>query len=162
MQKDKKTFLFNTEWKEVLMEYPAEVRLEVYEAAIDYAASGTLSELKPLAKMAFSFIKKEIDYKIKKTRRGQNHWNWKGGVSDEAHRIRNSAEYKQWRNKVFERDRYTCQNCGQRGGKLNAHHIVAFSLNHQLRFDLGNGITLCKKCHTRMHKTERPWLKTVL
>lgn len=44
------------------MEYPAEVRLEVYEAAIDYAASGTLSELKPLAKMAFSFIKKEIDY----------------------------------------------------------------------------------------------------
>lgn len=44
------------------MEYPSEVRLEVYDAIIRYAASGTLSELKPLAKMAFSFIKKEIDY----------------------------------------------------------------------------------------------------
>lgn len=57
-----KTFIFNCEWQEVLMEYPAEVRLEVYDAIIEYAASGTLSELKPLAKMAFSFIKKEIDY----------------------------------------------------------------------------------------------------
>ena len=44
------------------MDYPPEVRLEVYDAVIRYAASGTLSELKPLAKMAFSFIKKEIDY----------------------------------------------------------------------------------------------------
>lgn len=43
------------------MEYPAEVRLEVYDAIIEYVASGRLSELKPLAKMAFSFIKKEID-----------------------------------------------------------------------------------------------------
>lgn len=43
------------------MEYPAEVRYEVYDAIIEYAASGRLSELKPLAKMAFSFIKYEID-----------------------------------------------------------------------------------------------------
>ena len=57
----RKTFVFNTEWAEVLMEYPAEVRLEVYDAIIRYAASGTLSELKPLARMAFSFIKGDID-----------------------------------------------------------------------------------------------------
>lgn len=43
------------------MEYSPEVRLEVYDAVIRYAASGTLSELKPLAQMAFSFIKKQID-----------------------------------------------------------------------------------------------------
>ena len=58
----KKHFLFNYEWAEVLSEYSAEVRLEVYDAIIRYAQSGTLSELKPQAKMAFSFIKKEIDY----------------------------------------------------------------------------------------------------
>lgn len=57
----KKSFVFYIEWQEVLMEYPAEVRLEVYDAIIEYVASGTLSELKPLAKMAFSFIKKQID-----------------------------------------------------------------------------------------------------
>ena len=43
------------------MPYPEEVRLEVYDAIIKYAASETLSEQKPLAKMAFSFIKKQID-----------------------------------------------------------------------------------------------------
>lgn len=58
----KRSFVFNVAWQEVLMEYPPEVRLEVYDAVIRYAASGTLSELKPLAKMAFSFIKKEIDF----------------------------------------------------------------------------------------------------
>lgn len=63
MKKDvkRKSFVFYIEWQEVLMEYPSEVRLEVYDAIIRYAASGTLSELKPLAKMAFSFIKKQID-----------------------------------------------------------------------------------------------------
>lgn len=60
--KAKRSFIFNIDWQEVLMDYPPEVRLEVYDAIIEYAASGTLSELKPLAKMAFSFIKKEIDY----------------------------------------------------------------------------------------------------
>ena len=34
----------------------------MYDAIIEYVASGTILELKPMAKMAFSFIKKEIDY----------------------------------------------------------------------------------------------------
>ena len=62
----KKSFVFNIEWQEILLDYPAEVRLEVYDAIIEYVASGTLSELKPMAKMAFSFIKKEIDYNSEK------------------------------------------------------------------------------------------------
>lgn len=58
----KSTFLFNTEWGEVLMDFGAEVKLEVYEAIIRYAASGTVGELKPQAKMAFAFIKREMDF----------------------------------------------------------------------------------------------------
>ena len=46
-------FVIYIEWQKVLMEYPEEVRLEVYDAIIKYAASETLSEQKPLAKMAF-------------------------------------------------------------------------------------------------------------
>lgn len=57
-----KSFIFNVEWQEILLGYPSEVRLEVYDAIIEYVASGTILELKPMAKMAFSFIKKEIDY----------------------------------------------------------------------------------------------------
>lgn len=63
---EKKTFVFNTMWREVLRAYPAEVRLEVYEAIMDYVASGTLSELKPLSNMAFQFIKHEIDFNNEK------------------------------------------------------------------------------------------------
>lgn len=59
--KAKESFVFRISWQEVLMDYPPEVRLEVYDAIIAYAASGTLTELKPLAKMAFSFIKRDLD-----------------------------------------------------------------------------------------------------
>lgn len=63
------------------MDYPAEVRYEVYDAIIEYAASGRLSELKPLAKMAFSFIKKEMDdYQRKQVEKlGRNRENGRKG-----------------------------------------------------------------------------------
>lgn len=61
-----KSIIFNLEWYEVLQEYPPEVRLEVYEAIMRYASSGTLPDLKPLANMAFSFIRKEMDYNRQK------------------------------------------------------------------------------------------------
>jgi len=54
-------FTFDTDWMESLRDCSAEVKLEVYEAVIRYAASGTLSDLKPMAKMAFNFIKIQID-----------------------------------------------------------------------------------------------------
>lgn len=43
------------------MEFPPEVRLEVYDAIITYAASGTTVQMKPAAKAAFLFIKRQID-----------------------------------------------------------------------------------------------------
>lgn len=73
---------------------------------------------------------------------------WKGGVTPENKKIRNSIEYKEWRDQVFEKDDYICQCCGKRGGKLNAHHIESFSSNEELRLDIDNGITLCKECHS--------------
>ena len=77
---------------------------------------------------------------------GKNHWNWKGGISP---RMLNTPEYKLWRKSVFERDDYTCQFCGQRGGNLEADHIKPWSLYPELRFAIDNGRTLCIDCHRK-------------
>lgn len=85
---------------------------------------------------------------IKRQFMGSNSNLWRGGTSSERDRVKNSGEYRQWRHSVYERDSYTCQCCmDDRGGNLHAHHIVNFSENKYLRFDVGNGITLCSDCH---------------
>ncbi len=81
--------------------------------------------------------------------KGKNHWNWKGGITEQNHLIRNSKEYKEWRKRVFERDRFTCVMCGYRSKKrkdIRADHIKPFSLYPDLRFDVNNGRTLCLAC----------------
>lgn len=65
--------------------------------------------------------------------------------------IRRSAEYKEWRKAVFERDNYTCQLCGVRGVKLNAHHKKPFAFFPDQRTVIENGITLCERCHKKVH-----------
>lgn len=81
---------------------------------------------------------------------GANNVNWKGGVTPENLRIRNSAEMKLWRKTIFERDNYTCVICKQYGGRLSVDHIKPFSLYPELRFDLSNGRTVCWSCHLKL------------
>jgi len=70
------------------------------------------------------------------------------GRTPMAKRERESAEMRAWRLAVFERDDWTCQECGVRGGaELNADHIKPFALFPELRFDVDNGRTLCVPCH---------------
>lgn len=78
---------------------------------------------------------------------GANCHFWRGGVTTENEKQRKSYQYKLWRTYVFERDDYTCQSCGCRGGKLCADHIKPFSLFPDLRTDVDNGRTLCHTCH---------------
>lgn len=78
---------------------------------------------------------------------GELHHNWRGGITPEMTRIRNSQEIRDWRFSVFLRDNFTCQKCHRKENILNAHHIYNFSTHEHLRADINNGITLCQECH---------------
>ena len=103
-------------------------------------------------------IKRSIETLItmSNSQKGEKGSNWKGGITPENEKFRKSFEYKHWRKSVFERDDYTCQECGERGGSLNAHHILPYRDWREPRFSLNikNGITLCEKCHNKTKGNE--------
>lgn len=84
--------------------------------------------------------------------KGKDHWNWKGGISviDDN---RDSFDYKEWRKAVYKRDNYQCVFCGSKE-KLNAHRKKSWKYYPELRYEIDNGITLCEKCHIKLHQEQ--------
>lgn len=78
---------------------------------------------------------------------------WKDGLDKNKHSKRyaqmRTFKYRFWRRSVFERDNYSCQNCGQYSGYLEADHIKPWNLYPNLRYSIANGRTLCRKCHIK-------------
>ena len=85
--------------------------------------------------------------------RGLKHHAYNPNLTDKERIInRETVENIRWRNAVYERDDYTCQVChDKRGGNLEAHHLNSYTDFPEERYDLSNGITLCKSCHGRFH-----------
>ena len=78
----------------------------------------------------------------------ENNPNWKGGITPERMCARSTVEYEKWREEVYKKDWYTCQCCGKsKNINKQAHHLVNFARNEDLRYDVENGITLCEDCH---------------
>jgi len=91
----------------------------------------------------------------------EKHWNWKGGRTALRKQVQQTYLYRQWRKSVFERDNYTCQECGITGTTLNADHIKPYSkiisenkieTVEQAKmclelWNILNGRTLCVACH---------------
>jgi len=84
--------------------------------------------------------------------RGDKCYSWKGGVTPENEKIRKSLEIKLWKKACMERDDFTCQKTGQRGGRLAVHHINNFADFPELRTSIENGVTLAMELHIEFHK----------
>lgn len=97
----------------------------------------------------------DFKQKISNALRGDKHPNWKGGVM-KGRQDRNLMEYKEWRKFVFARDNYTCVFCEARNFpglgysvQLEADHIKSWTEYPELRYEVSNGRTLCKNCHSK-------------
>lgn len=85
--------------------------------------------------------------------------------------VRGLFEYSDWRLRVYRRDNYTCQECGEHGVKLNADHIKPMALilkenniksvedakNCPELWDSKNGRTLCELCHKKTDTYGLKW-----
>lgn len=102
----------------------------------------------------------EMKKKKSESCKGEKHWAWledrsklKGYNLDNEDR--RSPIYKNWRKQVWLRDGFKCKianpDCK---GRIEAHHILGWSLYPELRFEVNNGITLCHFHHPRKRKDE--------
>ena len=94
---------------------------------------------------------------------GEKHHNWKGGISKLATAIRNLPEMRNWKMTILHDGKYTCELCGQIGGKLEVHHKKSFSvilrennistiqeaLDCKELWNKDNGQILCLCCHRK-------------
>lgn len=114
-----------------------------------------LSEYRTKNPICFWTGKKRPD--ISERLKGNKNHNW---ISDRSKLVkkqkRNDSAYFSWRREVFKRDSYKCKmssiNCS---GKLEAHHILGWSLYPELRYNINNGITLCHVHHPRKKEDEK-------
>ena len=95
-----------------------------------------------------------MDYreKIKKSQLGSKNSNWKGGASPEYYRIKGSSTWRKLRKRIFERDNGICAICKEKKDKWHIHHLIHWDIARELIFDDDNVVTLCSKCHHRIHR----------
>jgi hypothetical protein len=83
--------------------------------------------------------------------------NWRSDWTDQQRKEntapRRTKGYIKWCRSVYRKDNFTCGACGRRGGVLHAHHLEGWGTNKTVRYEISNGITLCKKCHRKFHKS---------
>ena len=87
----------------------------------------------------------KLGYRMK----GNGNPNWKDGITPEE-KAERARFRKITQKKVFERDNYTCQICGQYGGKLQVDHIKSWAEYPEFRFEMSNCRTLCMGCHYKI------------
>ncbi len=82
-----------------------------------------------------------------KAREDVNNPVWTG---EHGSKQRGGAFYLRWRKAVRKRDGGKCQGCDATD-HVEAHHIDTWANAPERRFDIANGVLLCRTCHLRAH-----------
>lgn len=82
---------------------------------------------------------------------GDKNPNWRGGKNkNKRHVDMSRIEYKTWRRKVLAKEGKHCFLCSAETG-LHVHHVKPYLTHPELRYEVSNGIVLCKKHHVFIH-----------
>lgn len=168
--------------KELLEDLYTNKRMSFNQIALKLGCSKTMVE-KRLRKYGIQTRKGSNDFteeerKQKWGRRGPDHPNWRGGITEVSNMIRNRVAHVSL--EAFRRDGFKCVECGGGEHELQAHHIKPFSeIVTEIReenglhditswedkerladicaeddrlLDVSNLITLCEDCHYNKHK----------
>ena len=111
----------------------------------------------------------DIRKKISESKQKEKHPNWKGGKTPLYQLLKANSKWKIWRELVFLRDNFICQNkdckfCHNKMGRiLHPHHIIQLkeilknnniqtleeALNCKELWNINNGITYCAEFHLK-------------
>jgi hypothetical protein len=82
-----------------------------------------------------------------KERVGKRNPNYKDGAYKRRPRDYKIHELTKLRNFVFNRDKFTCIYCNQKGNHLHAHHKIPYWVKEDSFNDVDNLVTVCSRCH---------------
>jgi len=85
--------------------------------------------------------------------RGENHYNWQGGTPKQK-----DSRLERWGKIIRKRDGFACRDCGSMD-KPQAHHIFPKANFSEFKYELWNGVTLCKTCHIKTYSCDSAELK---
>ncbi len=116
-----------------------------------------------LSKMGKSINKgrvfsEETRQKMSEAQRGSKSHRWiknRDELKKLERTLANDSASNVWRKDIYKRDGWKCriQN-NECDGRIEAHHILSWRNHPELRYNLNNGITLCKFHHPRKHEEE--------
>lgn len=115
-------------------------------------------------KQAQATARSKPEYRVAASlrQRGEKSHLWRGGKMDGEIIRMQRVEWKIRRGECYERDNWTCQECGvhchgKGAAKIQAHHIIG--RRNGGTDDLDNLVTLCQSCHHKREWRERKEVK---
>lgn len=142
MKNQNKRIFINSDVFEPIKSLSLGQKGELLDAIFKYHLGEEVKFSDKITEMAFSFMC--VDFDREKSRIHER----KLDISQ--------AEWASLRSSIFERDEYTCQYCGKKGGRLECDHVHPFSLGgHSVPENL---VTACVSCNrSKGAKTLSEW-----
>ncbi len=88
----------------------------------------------------------------KKLLKGILNPNYNVNLTNEERENRRNNEVKEWALNVKRKGYFKCDICSSKK-KLHSHHLNGYVCDKENRYNVENGVCLCRKCHLEFHST---------